>query len=76
MLQVEVAAAVLVVVADEAIARTKKDQMDNLAEVENLHTIAAELHKSCDFTIKNYELRHSRTLSHTLLCKIKVTKYV
>merc|ERR1719159_2061651 len=45
--------------ADEAIARTKKDQMDNLAEVENLHTIAAELHKSCDFTIKNYELRQN-----------------
>lgn len=45
--------------ADGAIARTKKDQMDNLAELENLHNIAAELHKSCDFTIKNYELRQN-----------------
>merc|ERR1719420_1199291 len=45
--------------ADTGIARTKKDQMDNLAELENLHNIATELHKSCDFTIKNYELRQN-----------------
>jgi hypothetical protein len=45
--------------ADEAIARTKKDQMDNLGELENLHNIASQLHKSCDFTIKNYELRQN-----------------
>lgn len=45
--------------ADEAIALTKKDQMDNLAELETLHNVAAELHKSCDFTIKNFEMRQN-----------------
>merc|ERR1719311_47195 len=45
--------------ADVEIARTKKDQQDNMVELERLHNVATELHESCDFTIKNYELRQN-----------------
>merc|ERR1719217_107741 len=45
--------------ADVEMARNKKDQEDNMFELENLHNVATELHESCDFTIKNYELRQN-----------------
>jgi len=45
--------------ADVEMARNKKDQEDNMVELENLHSVATELHESCDFTIKNYELRQN-----------------
>jgi len=45
--------------ADVEMARNKKDQQDNMFQLEELHNVATELHKSCDFTIKNYELRQN-----------------
>lgn len=45
--------------ADVEIARTKKDQEDNMVQLEELHNVATELHQSCDFTLKNYETRQN-----------------
>jgi hypothetical protein len=45
--------------ADVDIARTKKDQEDNMVQLEELHNVATELHQSCDFTLKNYETRQN-----------------
>merc|ERR1719217_867593 len=39
------------------LARAKADLKANLAELEELSDYAGELHLSCDFTIKNFEVR-------------------
>merc|ERR1719487_432468 len=46
--------------AEEAKVEAEKELESTMAELEQLNTYKATLHGSCDFLMKNYDLRQSR----------------
>merc|ERR1719265_1194929 len=48
--------------AKEDLVSTKEDLAANGVELEDLHGTEAELHKSCDFLLKNFETRQAARL--------------
>merc|ERR1719310_44484 len=42
---------------EESIATSKEDQHTTMLQLENIHDTLAKLHGSCDFLLKNFELR-------------------
>merc|ERR1719388_291560 len=48
--------------AKEELVRTKEDLAANSVELEDLHATEASLHKSCDYLLKNFEVRQAARL--------------
>jgi chromosome segregation ATPase len=43
--------------AEESLTQAEQDYKATMAELEQLASYAADLHKSCDFTLKNFDIR-------------------
>merc|ERR1719488_332636 len=43
--------------AEESLTQAEQDLKATMSELEQLASYAADLHKSCDFTLKNFDIR-------------------
>ena len=59
--------------AEESLTQAEQDYKATMSELEQLASYAADLHKSCDFTLKNFDIRALRAAQPAVQAELLIS---